>query len=414
MKIYEVGGSVRDALLGRVQQDRDYVVVGASPEAMLEQGFIPVGQDFPVFLHPKTRAEYALARTERKSGRGYKGFSVYAAPNVTLEEDLARRDLTINAMARDEVGNLIDPYGGQADLAARILRHVSPAFSEDPVRILRLARFSARFPDFQVAPETLVLMREMVASGEVDFLVPERVWQEVSRALMEVAPANFFKVLRACGALARLMPALDRLFGVPQPPQYHPEVDTGIHTLLALAVAVEEGASLPVRWAVLMHDLGKGVTDPAWWPHHYGHEGAGVPLVQALCAQLKVPVDCRDLAVMTAREHTHVHGAMAMRADTLIKFLVRCDALRRSERFFEMVQACRCDARGRTGLEQVPYAPQAYLQAVLRAISQVNVGQIARQWEGNSEKIADQIFRARVDAVKAHIADIAAMKGPAS
>jgi tRNA nucleotidyltransferase (CCA-adding enzyme) len=322
---------------------------------MVALGFQPVGKDFPVFLHPQTHEEYALARTERKSGHGYKGFKVYAAPEVTLEEDLLRRDLTINAMAEDETGTLVDPYGGQRDLAAKTFRHVSEAFAEDPVRILRVARFAARFTDFSVAPETLALMRQMVDSGEIDALVPERVWQEVARGLMDAQPSRMFLVLRDCGALARLFPEIDRLFGVPQPPEHHPEIDTGVHVMRVVDWAARQGASLAVRFAALTHDLGKGATPPEQWPRHIGHEAAGAELVRALCERIRVPADCRDLAVAVAREHGHVHRALELRPGTLVELLERVDAFRRPGRFEEFLLACECDFRGRPGYEAKPY-----------------------------------------------------------
>ncbi len=309
MQIYCVGGAIRDELLGLPVKDRDWVVVGATPEQLLAEGYKPVGKDFPVFLHPRSRDEYALARTERKTAPGYAGFVFHTDPAVTLEEDLARRDLTINAIARAADGRLVDPYGGRADLAARLFRHVSPAFAEDPVRILRLARFAARFADFRVAPETLALMRAMVAAGEVDALVPERVWQEIARGLMEARPSRMIEVLRECGALARLLPEVDRLFGVPQPPQHHPEVDCGVHLLLVIDEAAAAGQPLPVRLACLLHDLGKGLTPAELLPRHYGHEAASEELVRQVCARLKCPADCRDLALMVAREHGVVHQA---------------------------------------------------------------------------------------------------------
>ncbi len=303
MKAYVVGGAVRDALLGRPVQDRDWVVVGATPQEMLARGFRPVGKDFPVFLHPDSGEEYALARTERKRGHGYHGFVCHAAPDVTLEEDLARRDLTINAIARREDGSLVDPYGGVADLEARVFRHVSPAFAEDPLRILRVARFSARFTDFSLAPETLALMRAMVAAGEVDHLVAERVWQELARGLMEARPSRMIERLRECGALARILPELDRLFGVPQPARHHPEGDAGTHALQVIDHAADAGLPLAARWACLLHDLGKADTPAAVLPHHYGHELRSAELAQAVSERLRAPADCRDLAVMLAREH---------------------------------------------------------------------------------------------------------------
>jgi len=336
MKTYIVGGAVRDRLLGLPVADRDYVVVGATPDEMIALGYQPVGKDFPVFLHPVTHEEYALARTERKAGHGYKGFKVYAAPEVTLEQDLLRRDLTVNAIAEDENGSLIDPYGGQRDLAARVFRHVSAAFAEDPLRILRVARFAARFEDFSVAPETIALMRQMVDSGEIDALVPERVWQEIARGLMEAQPSRMFHVLRDCGALARLFPEIDRLFGVPQRPEYHPEIDTGVHVMLVVDWAARQGFSLPVRFAALTHDLGKGVTPPEYWPTHHGHEARSADLVRVLSERVRVPADCRDLAVAVARDHGNVHRALELRPATLVELLERVDAFRRTGRFEEV------------------------------------------------------------------------------
>lgn len=390
MRVYVVGGAVRDELLGLPVQDRDYVVVGATPDEMVKQGYLPVGKDFPVFLHPHTREEYALARTERKSGHGYKGFKVYASPEVTLEEDLLRRDLTINAMARDEQGNLIDPCAGQADLAAKTLRHVSPAFAEDPVRILRVARFAARFPDFEVAPETLSLMQGMVASGEVDHLVAERVWQELSRGLMTAKPSRMFEVLRECGALARLLPELDRLFGVPQPPQHHPEIDTGIHVMLVIDWAASQGYSLPVRFAALTHDLGKGLTPPEHWPKHHGHEARSVELVKAISARLRVPADCRDLALLVARYHGDIHRALELRAEIVLKILESTDAFRRPQRFLEILQACESDFRGRPGYEQRDYPVTAYLRRALEAALVIDTAAIANSNPGNEKNTIHQ------------------------
>jgi len=399
MKTYVVGGAVRDRLLGLPVSDQDYVVVGATPDQMLALGFQPVGKDFPVFLHPQTHAEYALARTERKSGHGYKGFKVYAAPEVTLEEDLQRRDLTINAIAEDESGALVDPYGGQRDLAARVFRHVSEAFAEDPVRILRVARFAARFTDFSVAPETLFLMRSMVDNGEVDALVPERVWQEIARGLMEAQPSRMFQVLRDCGALARLFPEVDRLFGVPQPPEHHPEIDTGVHVMLVVDWAARQGYSLLVRFAALTHDLGKGVTPPALWPKHHGHEGKSVALVRALCERLRVPADCRDLAIAVARDHGNVHRALELRAATIVELLERVDAFRRSDRFGEFLQACESDFRGRPGYEARDFPATRFLQQALAAARGVDAGSIAQAVA--PAQIRDAVFRARVAAVEA-------------
>ena len=399
MKTYIVGGAVRDRLLGLPVVDRDHVVVGATPEQMVALGYQPVGRDFPVFLHPDTHAEYALARTERKSGAGYKGFTVHAAPDVTLEEDLSRRDLTINAIAEDEAGALIDPYGGQRDLAAKLFRHVSEAFAEDPVRILRVARFAARFTDFSVAAETNTLMRQMVANGEVDALVPERVWQEVARGLLEAQPSRLFQVLRDCGALARLFPEIDRLFGVPQPPEHHPEIDTGVHVMLVVDWAARQGFSLPVRFAALTHDLGKGVTPPEYWPKHHGHEAKSVTLVRVLCERIRVPADCRDLALAVARDHGNVHRALELRAATVVELLERVDAFRRPDRFAEFLQACECDFRGRPGYELRDFPASAYLAQALAAARAVDAGAVARSV--TPDHIRDAVFRARVTAVDA-------------
>ncbi|MDP2029281.1 MAG: multifunctional CCA addition/repair protein [Thiobacillus sp.] len=399
MKTYIVGGAVRDRLLGLPVADRDYVVVGATPEQMVALGYQPVGKDFPVFLHPGTHAEYALARTERKSGKGYKGFTVHASPDVTLEEDLSRRDLTINAIAEDEAGGLIDPYGGQRDLAAKLFRHVSAAFAEDPVRILRVARFAARFTEFAMAAETNALMRQMVANGEVDALVPERVWQEIARGLLEAQPSRMFQVLRDCGALARLFPEIDCLFGVPQPPEHHPEIDTGVHVMLVLDWAARQGFSLAVRFAALTHDLGKGVTPPELWPKHHGHEAKSVALVRALCERIRVPADCRELAIAVARDHGNVHRALELRAATVVELLERVDAFRRPQRFAEFLQACECDFRGRTGYEMRDYPAPAYLAQALAAARAVDAGAVANSVA--PDKIRDAVFRARVAAVDA-------------
>ncbi len=373
MKQYLVGGAVRDGLLGLPVKDKDWVVVGADPAAMRRAGFMPVGRDFPVFLHPQSHEEYALARTERKTAPGYHGFSFHAAPEVTLEQDLARRDLTINAMAQDADGQIIDPYGGQRDLRDKVLRHVSPAFGEDPVRILRLARFDARFTEFSVAPETLALMRHMVADGEVDALVAERVWQELSRGLMEARPSRLLEVLRDCGALARLSPEVERLFGVPQPAAHHPEIDTGLHLLMVLDQCAAQAAPLPVRYACLCHDLGKGLTPTDQLPRHFGHEARGLPLVRALSERWRVPSDCRELAEMVAREHTHVHQSEAFSAEARLRLLERCDAWRRPERFEHLLWACECDARGRLGLTLRPYPQRARLLLDLRAVLAVDL-----------------------------------------
>jgi tRNA nucleotidyltransferase (CCA-adding enzyme) len=397
MKTYIVGGAVRDRLLGLPVADRDHVVVGATPDAMVALGYQPVGKDFPVFLHPATHEEYALARTERKSGLGYKGFTVYAAPEVTLEEDLRRRDLTINAIAEDETGVLVDPYGGQRDLAARVFRHVSEAFAEDPVRILRVARFAARFTDFVVAPETNELMRQMVDGGEVDALVPERVWQEIARGLMETQPSRMFQVLRDCGALARLFPEIDCLFGVPQPPQHHPEIDTGVHVMLVVDWAARQGLSLPVRFAALTHDLGKGTSPPEQWPTHHGHEARSVELVRALSERIRVPAECRDLAVAVARDHGNVHRALELRPGTVVELLERVDAFRRPDRFEAFLQACECDFRGRPGYGGKPYPAPGYLLQALQAAQAIDAAVVARS--APPARIREAIFQARVQAV---------------
>ncbi|MBR7747655.1 multifunctional CCA addition/repair protein [Undibacterium baiyunense] len=407
MKSYVVGGAVRDALLGLPVQDRDHVVIGATPEQMLAQGFVPVGKDFPVFLHPKTHEEYALARTERKTGAGYKGFVFHTDPSVTLEQDLIRRDLTINAIARDEHGGLIDPFNGQRDLQDGVFRHVSPAFEEDPVRILRVARFAARFSvaphAFVVAPETMALMKSMVTAGEVDALVPERVWQEISRGLMEQKPSRMFDVLRECGALARLLPELDALWGVPQPAKFHPEIDTGVHIMLVIDYAAQQGMSLPIRFAALLHDLGKGTTDPAIWPRHHGHEERGIALVKKVCERLKVPSDCRDLAIMTARDHGNVGRSQEMRPATLQDMLERNDAFRKPQRFLDMLKAAECDCFGRAGLENIQFPQVAFLSAVLNAALAVNAGEVAQQFLGQPQKIAEAIRIARIDAIRSLI-----------
>jgi tRNA nucleotidyltransferase (CCA-adding enzyme) len=388
---------VRDELLGLPVSDRDWVVVGATPQQMLDLGYRAVGRDFPVFLHPVSHEEYALARTERKSGPGYRGFVVQASPEVTLEQDLARRDLTINAIARDAQGLLIDPFNGMRDIDARVLRHVSAAFTEDPVRILRLARFSARFADFTIAPETRLLARSMVDAGEVDALVAERVWQELAKGLSEHRPSRMFAVLRDCGALARILPEVERLFGVPQPALHHPEVDTGLHVMMTLDLAAREHAPLPVRFALLVHDLGKGTTPASEWPRHVAHEQRGVPLIDALCSRLRVPSECHGLARLVSRFHTDVHRALELRPATVLKLIEGNDALRRPERFAQMLQACELDARGRLGLEGRPYPQRMLLQVALDAARSVDAGAIARA--SARERIADDVRRARLDAV---------------
>ncbi len=404
MKIYIVGGAVRDELLGRPNADRDYVVVGATPQAMQAAGYRPVGKDFPVFLHPKTHEEYALARTERKSGHGYHGFTFHAAPDVTLEEDLARRDLTINAMAKGADGELIDPYCGQRDLQAKILRHVGPAFAEDPVRILRIARFAARFSDFSVAPETLALMRGMVASGEVDHLVAERVWQELAKGLMEDKPSRLFEVLRDCGALARLLPEVDALFGVAQRADYHPEIDTGIHTMMVIDQSARRRFPLPVRFAALTHDLGKAQTPPDILPRHLGHEERSFGLTETLSARLRVPNDCRDLALLMARYHGTIHRAAELKASTIVSLFEKADALRRPERFQQLLDACLCDYTGRLGWEDKAYDSPQHLRTALAAVNAVEAGKIAAACS-DKLKIPERIHAARVSAVKQALND---------
>ena len=380
MKVFLVGGAVRDALLGLSGFDRDWLVVGSTPEEMVSLGYQTVGKDFPVFLHPDTREEYALARTERKTARGYKGFSVYAAPDVTLEEDLARRDLTINAIAQDPLtGQIFDPYGGRQDLSHKVLRHVTAAFREDPVRILRIARFAARFPDFSLAPETLALMRAMVDEGEVDALVSERVWQEMARGLMGKQPSRMLQVLRACGALQRLLPEVDRLYGVPQRAQYHPEIDTGIHLEMVLDQSARCDATLEVRFACLCHDIGKGTTPADILPRHIGHEQRSVKLLQSICERWRVPVECKELAEVVAREHGNIHQSLEFGAEALLRLLVRCDALRRPARFAQALVACECDARGRLGFTEKPYPQRPRLLKAFEAAQSVDSAAISAQ-----------------------------------
>jgi len=406
MQIYMVGGAVRDKLLGRPVNDRDWEVVGATPEQMLALGYLPVGRDFPVFLHPETREEYALARTERKSGRGYRGFVVHSAPDVTLEEDLSRRDLTINAIAENIDGTraegIFDPYSGAQDIEARVLRHVTDAFREDPVRILRVARFAARFTDFSVAPETMQLMREMVAHGETDHLVPERVWQELARGLMEEQPSRMFEVLRDCGALAVLLPEVARLWGVPQRAEYHPEVDTGVHLMMVLDMAARLQAPLTVRFACLAHDLGKGTTPADMLPRHIDHETRSAELLKDVAERLRVPVDCRETADVVAREHGHIHRSTDLSAAALVRLLERCDAIRKPARFAEILLACECDARGRLGFEESAYPQRPRLLAVLGAVQSVVTREIAAQAAAkglSGPQVGGLIHQARVEAV---------------
>src|SRR5450830_776410 len=420
MQIYLVGGAVRDALLGLPVTDRDWVVVGATPDELIAQGFVPVGKDFPVFLNPQTHDEYALARTERKTAPGYHGFAVHAAPDVTLEEDLARRDLTINSIAIDAdyirarglfdikssemaLAVLVDPFNGRQDIADKIFRHVSAAFCEDPVRILRLARLAARFPDFSVAPETLQLMRDMVHSGEVDHLVAERVWQELAKGLMEATPSRMFEVLRDCGALARILPEVNQLWGVPQRPDYHPEIDTGAHLLLVLDMAARLGADLPVRLACLTHDLGKGNTPADILPRHLGHEQRSAQLLKGLAQRLRLPTDCRELADVTAREHSNIHRSGDFDAAALVRLLERCDAFRKPQRFGEVLLACECDARGRLGQAESPYPPGPRLSAALSAAQGVAthlIAETAMATGASGKNIGELIHLARVEAVR--------------
>ncbi len=456
MEIFVVGGAVRDALMGLPVSDRDWVVVGSSPEAMAAQGYLPVGKDFPVFLHPHSREEYALARTERKTARGYKGFAVQAAPDVTLEEDLARRDLTINAMALPlalddaaTIGNryaarpehpatgsedptlgtehptvrpepvegpppwtrhLIDPFGGQRDLQSKVLRHVTQAFAEDPVRILRLARFAARFADFRVAEETMLLMRQMVEDGEVDHLVPERVWQELARGLMTAKPSRMFEVLRECGALQVLLPEVDRLWGVPQRPEYHPEIDTGVHLMMVLDQCARLQAPLAVRWSALMHDLGKGTTPADVLPRHIGHEGRSVRLAAQVADRLRVPNDCKALAEVVAREHGNIHRSSELNAAALLRLLTRCDAIRQPERFALVLQACEADARGRLGLEDQDYPQAGRLAMALQAAQGVNTAEIAAQ--AAREGLQGPEIGRRIEAARAIAIGAAMNHGP--
>ena len=415
MQIYMVGGAVRDKLLGRPVNDHDWVVVGATPEQMLELGYLPVGRDFPVFLHPETREEYALARTERKSGRGYRGFVAHSSPDVTLEEDLSRRDLTINAIAASaygiSAGGIFDPYSGARDIEARVLRHVTESFREDPVRILRVARFAARFTDFTVAPETMQLMREMVEHGEVDHLVPERVWQELARGLMEEKPSRMFEVLRACGALQVLLPEVARLWGVPQRAEYHPEVDTGVHLMMVLDMAARLQAPLTVRFACLAHDLGKGTTPARVLPRHIGHEERSARLLRTLAERLRVPVDCRETADVVAREHGNIHRSSALSAAALVRLLERCDAIRKPERFAEILLACECDARGRLGFEEAAYPQRQRLAAALQAVQAVVTRDIAARAAAQGitgPQVGKLIHQARVDAVAHWLREAAA------
>ena len=415
MHTYLVGGAVRDELLGLAPGDRDWVVVGATPQAMLDAGFKAVGRDFPVFLHPRSGEEYALARTERKSGRGYRGFVVQSSPDVTLEEDLARRDLTINAIAvgadPSSATGHFDPYGGERDLQDRVLRHVTDSFREDPVRILRVARFAARFTDFTVAPETMQLMREMVAHGEADHLVAERVWQELARGLMEERPSRMFDVLRECGALKVVLPEVDRLWGVPQRPEYHPEVDTGVHLMMVLDMAARLATTLTVRFACLVHDLGKGTTPADMLPRHIGHEQRSAKLLKGLCERLRVPTECRETADVVAREHGNIHRSGELGAAALVRLIERCDGIRKPARFDDILLACECDARGRLGFDEAPYPQRQRLSEALAAVQSVATSVIAARAAESGvtgQKVGEMIHAARVRAVAAWLLTTAA------
>ena len=417
MQTYLVGGAVRDALMGLPVRDRDYVVVGATPEQMVALGYLPVGKDFPVFLHPQTREEYALARTERKTAKGYHGFTFHTDAEVTLEMDLVRRDLTINSVAACALNKrattefnlqnldqftLVDPYHGQRDIKDKVLRHVSLAFAEDPVRILRLARFAARFADFSVAPETMDLMRRMVAAGEVNALVAERVWQELARGLMEAKPSRMFTVLRDCGALQVLLPEVARLWGVPQPEAHHPEIDTGVHLMMVLDMAAQLNAPLPVRFACLMHDLGKGTTRADELPRHLGHEERSVKLLLPICERLRVPTDCKDLAVIVAKEHGNIHRSAVLNAAAVMRLLERCDAMRKPQRFRDALLACECDARGRLGKQSDAYLQRERLSKALQAALDVATEPIAAyalSTGATGPKIGEMIAKERVKAI---------------
>ncbi|WP_027148293.1 multifunctional CCA addition/repair protein [Methylobacter tundripaludum] len=400
MEIYLVGGAVRDKLLELPVKERDWVVIGETPESMVRQGFRPVGKDFPVFLHPKTHEEYALARTERKTAPGYKGFTVHASPDVSLEQDLIRRDLTINAMAMTSQGQLIDPYGGQPDLEKRIFRHISPAFAEDPVRILRVARFAARYGHlgFTLAEETRLLMQSMVTAGEVDHLVPERVWAELFKALGEKSPSAFFYTLKDCAALDKIFPEINGLFGVPQPEKHHPEIDTGIHVMLCLEQAARLSSSLEVRFAALVHDLGKGMSPKEHWPHHYGHETQGLPILERMCSRLRVPNSFKALALQVMQYHTHCHRAFELRASTITDMLAALGAFKPVNKLPEFLLACEADARGRTGLENIAYPQAALLSGAARAAASVDTSAILNG-ELKGAHIGEAIRRLRIKAV---------------
>ena len=402
MQTYLVGGAVRDKLLGRPIKDRDWVVVGSTPKQMLAHGYQAVGADFPVFLHPKTKEEYALARIERKIGAGYTGFSCDASSEVSLEEDLLRRDLTINAMAMDDQGNIIDPYHGQQDLENRLLRHVSDAFVEDPLRVLRVARFAARYYDlgFRIAPETLTLMQTIVANGELTALSAERVWQETARSLLETHPEVYFENLRACDALAVWFPELDKLWGIPNPAKWHPEIDTGIHTMMVLQQAVKLSDKLSVRFAALVHDLGKGLTPPNNWPSHLDHEKLGLEAINTFCDRLKAPNDCRELGLMVSEYHTHVHNAFELKASTVLRMLNRCDVWRKPQRFTDFLLTCKADARGRTTFEESEYNNAEYIWQAYEAAAKVDIKAIvAKGYQGKA--IKEQTEQQRISVIQA-------------
>jgi tRNA nucleotidyltransferase (CCA-adding enzyme) len=401
VKTYLVGGAVRDQLLGYPVKERDWLVIGETPESMVARGFVPVGKDFPVFLHPKTHEEYALARTERKTAPGYKGFIVHASPDVTLEQDLLRRDLTINAMAMTEAGELLDPYGGQKDLEQRVFRHVSPAFVEDPVRILRVARFAARYAHlgFKLADETRDLMQQMVMAGEVQHLVAERVWAELNKALLEKTPSAFFYTLRECGALAFIFPEIEHLFGIPQPAKYHPEIDTGVHVLMAVDMATHLSDKAEVRFAVLTHDLGKALTDPAKWPSHHGHETLGLPVLEGVCKRLKVPKNVQTLAKAVMRYHTHCHRVFDLKATTLVDMLQKLTAFKSGSMLDDYLKACEADIRGRGGFENCDYPQAEYLRSVAKAASEIDMDAIMTMGL-KGKQIGEAIRQARVQAVK--------------
>ncbi|APR70695.1 multifunctional CCA addition/repair protein [Acinetobacter haemolyticus] len=399
MQVYLVGGAVRDQLLGHPYHEKDYVVVGATPDQLLAEGYQPVGKDFPVFLHPKTKEEYALARTERKSGVGYHGFQFFTDADVSLEEDLIRRDLTINAMAMDANGQVYDPYGGQKDLEQKILRHVSHAFTEDPLRVLRVARFAARYESygFKIADETLHLMREIAESGELNELTPERVWKETARALMEDHADVYFKILRECHALKILFPEVDALFGVPQRPEYHPEIDCGIHTLMALQQACKADYALDVRFAVLVHDLGKALTPIEELPRHVMHEERGIQPVTVLCDRLKVPTHLKNLALTVCKEHLKCHQVQILKPGTLWRFLQRLDVLRRPEKVRAFVQACECDARGRLGMEDRPYPQAQFILNAMDIVRNIRAQDLPEHVKG--PEIGEMLIQYRIEAL---------------